>query len=87
MFYDNLTTHRVAAGLKIAVLARSSGVSESQIRRIEKHSSSTEETLNALVNTLNEATVYKNRPINPAVEISEKSRFGDVKSQPTAMAA
>lgn len=76
MFYDNLKTHRVAAGMKIAELARASGVSDSQIRRIEKHFSSTQETLNLLINALNQTTYYKEKSISPATQIKSKSKFG-----------
>lgn len=76
MFYDHLTTHRVAAGVKVAALSRASGVSESTIRRIEKHAASTEETLTALINALNETTHHKKKPIDPKSEIKPKSKFG-----------
>jgi transcriptional regulator with XRE-family HTH domain len=76
MFYDNLTSHRVAAGIKIAELVRLSGISETTIRRIEKHFSSAEETLTKIINTLNETKFYSKNPIDPKKEIKNKSRFG-----------
>lgn len=75
VYYDNLTTHRVASGTKVAALSRSAGVSESTIRRIEKHEPSTEETLVALVNALNETSHHKKKPIDPKQEIKPHSKF------------
>lgn len=76
MFYDNLTTHRVAAGIKIAELVRLSGVAETTIRRIEKHGASTEETLTKVINALNETKFYSKNPIDPKKQIKDQSRFG-----------
>jgi|JI8StandDraft_1071087.scaffolds.fasta_scaffold201510_4 transcriptional regulator with XRE-family HTH domain len=76
MFYDNLTTHRVAAGIKVAELVRLSGVAETTIRRIEKHEASTEETITKIINALNETKFHSKNPIDPRKEIKKKSRFG-----------
>lgn len=76
MFYDNLTTHRVAAGMKVAELVRLSLVGETTIRRIEKHEASTEETLTKIINSLNETKFHSKNPIDPKKEIKKKSRFG-----------
>lgn len=76
MFYDNLKSHRVAAGLKISELARLTGLGETTVRRIERHDPSTVETLRRIINALNETKFYQNRNINPDVEITTVSRFG-----------
>ncbi len=76
VFYDNFKAHRVAAGIKIAEMAKSSDVSEATIRRIEKHYPSTKETINKIINALNETSFYKIRQINSDIEISDTSKFG-----------
>ena len=76
MYYDNLETHRVAAGLKVAVLSRLADVSASTIKRIEKHEPSTKETLMKLINALNETTKYRTNKINPQSEIKAETRLG-----------
>lgn len=76
MFFDNLKTLRVACGLKVTELSRVAGVGVSTISRIEKHDSSTEETLMKIINALNATATYKNNKIKAQSQIKSKSKFG-----------
>jgi len=76
MFIDDLRTFRVRAGLKIAELARLASVDRSTISRIERHQPSTEETLNRIVNCLNDAYYSKKgKPLLHNVVITKTSKY------------
>ena len=76
MYIDDLRTLRVAAGLKIARVASHAGVSRSTIERVEKHQSSTVETLNAIINALNDLYYNKaGKMLEAAQLITSNSRY------------
>jgi len=76
MFYDNLKTHRIAAGLTIAKLHLLSGVSVATISRIEKHDPATKVKLVNIIDALNKTDKFKLSPLDPDTEITATSKFG-----------
>lgn len=77
MYYDDLESHRIEAGLRIKELADLAGVDRTTITRIERHHKSSAETLSKVVTALNDAYFEKRgKTLNPQIVITQKSRFG-----------
>lgn len=77
MYYDDLASHRIDAGLRVKELADLAGIDRTTISRVEKHHQSTPETLSKIVTALNDRHYdMRGKTLDFHKVVTKKSRYG-----------